>query len=112
MPGWRPIRLRHKLAGPVQVVEVKGLYYIIAVQENGVIQVFHKDGHQAAGFPLRINEKISNSLLIEEGIDAATTEVTCVTNGGRLVVFNLLGETSTGYTVAQSSGWQKVSSKS
>lgn len=90
--GWRPKRLRYPLASPVEVFKIQDKYYVSAMQVNGMLQIFHRDGYSLVGFPLDLKANVSNPLLIEEGLEASDTFLKCLTDEGIFMKINLLAE--------------------
>lgn len=90
--GWRPKTLRYRLATPAQFTKVAGKDYIILAQADGVIHALDKEGNEHSGFPITLNSDVSQPLWIDEGLDASATFLTCFTDNGELIKFNLIGE--------------------
>ncbi len=90
--GWRPLRLRAPLASAVQSLRIDKEVHFIICQENGLIRLFNQDALPLAGFPLDLKEPLSNPLWVQEGIDLSSSKAFCISDGGRLIEFNLIGE--------------------
>lgn len=92
LEGWTPRTTSKRLAAPVRHVRVKNRDYIIALQEDGVVQLFTRRGEIYKGFPLNLNGSIENPLFMEQGPSVALTKFTTITESGLFVQFNLAGE--------------------
>lgn len=90
--GWRPKQLSNRLGTAVQHVRVEQEDYLLACSENGTIHCFGKEGQSRAGFPLNLQGGISNPLHIQAGIDPQSTLLTALTDEGKIIRFNLVGE--------------------
>ena len=60
-------------------------------QADGYIHAFDKEAQNIEGFPLRLQGDISNDLLLRKGAGLEDTEITCLSDQGELVQFNLQG---------------------
>ncbi|MCU0445911.1 MAG: hypothetical protein MUE85_13450 [Microscillaceae bacterium] len=92
LENWRPKSLNSRLSTPAQTVAIGGSTYILLGQENGEVQAFNRAGQARAGFPVQVNGRISNPLWIDANATAENTLITCLSAGGDLVKFNLLGK--------------------
>jgi hypothetical protein len=92
LENWRPKALNARLSTPAQTATVGNSTYILLGQENGEVHAFNFAGQARAGFPVRLNGRISNPLWIDAQATAENTLVTCLSATGDLVKFNLLGE--------------------
>ena len=92
LEGWKPRKLTGRLATAPRHIRVRGRDCIIAVQENGVVNVMNRRGEMRDGFPVELGERTRSPLFVEIGSDFKQTIFNAVTSGGRVVRFNLLGE--------------------
>ncbi len=90
--GWRPKQLSNRLGTAVQHIRVEQEDYLVACSENGTIHCFGREGQSRAGFPLNIQGGISNPLHIQVGTDPQNTQLTALTDEGKILRFNLVGE--------------------
>ncbi len=90
--GWRPKQLSNRLGTAVQHIVVEQEDYLLACSENGIVYCFGKEGQNRAGFPLNLQGGISNPLHIQQGKAPQSTQLTALTDEGKVVRFNLLGE--------------------
>ena len=92
LEGWQPRKLSGRLAAAPRHIRVRGRDCIIAVQENGVVNVMNRRGEMREGFPVELGERTRSPLFVQIGSDFKQTVFSAVTLGGRVVRFNLLGE--------------------
>lgn len=92
LEGWGPRKLSHKLSSPPSHIRVRSKDCIIAVQENGLVNVLNRRGQMYKGFPLDLKAKVSSPVFIDIGTNFKNTVFTTVTNDGLLVNFDLEGK--------------------
>jgi hypothetical protein len=92
LDGWNPKELSYRLSSPAFHIRVRNKDCIVAVQENGVINVMNRRGELYKGFPLEFSGRISSPLFLEPGSSFDQTYFTTITNTGELVKFNLEGK--------------------
>ncbi len=91
LDGWNPKEGSHPLASAPFHVRVRGQDYLVALQANGVLQVFNRRGQPVKGFPLDLKTQISNTLTVEIGSGNTNTIFTSITDDGAIVQVNLAG---------------------
>jgi len=91
LDGWDPKPVSGRLSTPPFHIRVRGMDCMIAVQENGIINVMNRRGKMYPGFPLDIKSKILSDIFIEFGEDFSKTQLIIVTENGEIVNFNLNG---------------------
>ncbi|MEM7106823.1 MAG: hypothetical protein AAF519_01260 [Bacteroidota bacterium] len=92
LTGWDPKPLSNRLAAEPFHLRVRGQDMIIAIQRDGVINVFNRRGTDRPGFPINLEGRFESDIHVKTGNDLSSTEVSVVSNNGLLVRFNLLGE--------------------
>lgn len=92
LEGWAPRSLSGRLGSPPFHLRIRSRDVIVAVQENGVVDIMNRRGQSITGFPLNLNARTNNGLFIEEGGNFASTVFTLLTNEGELIKFNLEGK--------------------
>ncbi|MBW8049328.1 MAG: hypothetical protein FVQ77_03095 [Cytophagales bacterium] len=98
LEGWNPKKLcmAHnsscKLSSPVTHIKVADKDCIIAVHENGIVNIMNRRGEMRNGFPLDLKDHTISPLYIKKGLDFSNTYFTTVTTHGSLVKFNLAGK--------------------
>ncbi|MDN5215403.1 hypothetical protein QQ020_25210 [Fulvivirgaceae bacterium BMA12] len=91
LDGWQPRRLGNRLATPPFHIRVRGRDCIVAVQEDGVVNMLNRRGQMYPGFPFDLKDKINNPLFVNVGTSFKKSFFTSVTNSGLLVRFNFDG---------------------
>ena len=91
LEGWTPRALNHRLAVPPQHLRVRGRDFILALQENGVMNVLNRLGEMYPEFPLDFNKTIKSPFFVKPGGSFETTVITTITEDGELIKFNLNG---------------------
>lgn len=92
MEGWQPRKLGHRLSSPPFHLRVRGKDYLVAVQENGMINVMNRRGEMYSGFPVDLTAGLSSALFTDIGTNLTNTLFTTVTSDGMLVQFDLQGK--------------------
>ncbi|MEO1051279.1 MAG: hypothetical protein AAFX87_11660 [Bacteroidota bacterium] len=92
LKGWRPRALDDRLVLPPFHVRVRGRDCIVAVLENGKVNVLNRRGQMRKGFPFDLNATTSSELFINPGANFSKSEVTVITDDGQLVKFSLEGK--------------------
>ncbi len=91
LDGWQPRKLPKRLAIAPFHIRIRKKDCIIAMQEDGTVNVMNRRGHMLKGFPFELKSKTANPIFVQAGTSFSTTKFTTVTNNGQLVQFNLLG---------------------
>ena len=91
LEGWNPRTLKYQLVSAPVHLRVRGKDCIVAVQENGLINILNRRGKLYPGFPVDVKGDINSPLFIEIGTDFDNTYFTAITQNGELVRFNLNG---------------------
>ncbi|MCZ6694403.1 MAG: DUF3352 domain-containing protein [Bacteroidetes bacterium] len=92
LEGWRPRYLDFPISAPVSHIRVRNHDGIIAVQENGLVNIITRRGTTFSGFPLDLTSEVYNPLFIEAGSRFSNTYFTTITADGEVVKFNLEGD--------------------
>lgn len=85
--GWKSKNLGSKLAAPAQQVKA-GKSYIMFLLENGFVYAFDRRGKKKSGFPLSLQIKTSNPMVV----DKKTLTFTCLSDRGQLISFDINGD--------------------
>lgn len=93
LDGWNPRRLKYQLNTAPFHLRVRGKDCIVAVQENGVVNILNRRGELYPGFPVDLKGDVTSPLYVEIGTDFDNTYFTAITQNGELVKFNLNGST-------------------
>lgn len=92
LEGWRPRYLDFPISAPASHIRVRNYDGIIAVQENGLVNIMTRRGTTFSGFPLDLTTDVYNPLFIEAGSRFSNTYFTTITADGEVVRFNLEGD--------------------
>ncbi len=93
LAGWNPRRLLYPLAMPPLHVRVGTQDCIIAIQGNGVINLFKRTGEMYSGFPMSFdNTNIFSNVYIQYGTLLSNTLIILLSSKGDLIKVNLLGQ--------------------
>ena len=93
LDGWNPRNLNYQLNAAPFHLRVRGKDCIVAVQENGVVNVLNRRGELYPGFPVDLKGDVNSPMYVEIGTDFENTFFTAITQNGELVKFNLNGST-------------------
>lgn len=91
LKGWTPRKIDGKLASAPFHLRIKGGDCIIALQENGQLNVMNRRGNMYKGFPVGFNARFSSPLFVETGNDFGTTKLIAVSTSGEIIQVNLKG---------------------
>lgn len=91
LEGWMPRELTGRLSSKPFHLRVRGKDCIVAIQQNGVVNIMNRRGKMMPGFPLKLNTRINTNPFINIGSDFSKTVFTVLTYDGRLMHFNLEG---------------------
>ena len=92
LTGWNPKSIGGPLACPVRHIRVKNRDCLLAVEQNGTVHAFTRSGTYFSGFPLRLETKTENKIFVQLDATLDNTLITTVSNGGKLIKFNLQGK--------------------
>lgn len=92
LEGWAPREGDFALASAPFHLRVRGQDYLVALQANGVVQVFNRRGQAVKGFPLDLKTNISNAMHVEVGSGNANTVMTTITDDGSIIQLSLAGQ--------------------
>ncbi|HEY8400822.1 MAG TPA: hypothetical protein VIK89_06150, partial [Cytophagaceae bacterium] len=93
LEGWTPRKLTRRLIAEPRHVRVMGKDLIIAVQEDGKINVMNRRGEYYPGFPVNIKESLVADYFIRIGPDFSGSAIIGLTKSGQFWSINLKGET-------------------
>jgi hypothetical protein len=94
LEGWNPRTLPDRLATIPQHIRVRSKDFMIAMQENGMVNLMNRRGEMKPGFPLNINDRISNNLFFEVGNNFDQTNLVTITQGGEVAKVSFTGKIS------------------
>ncbi|UII32597.1 hypothetical protein LVD17_01920 [Fulvivirga ulvae] len=92
LEGWNPRELTGKLAVKPFHLRVRAKDCMVAIQQDGVINIMNRRGEMMPGFPLQLDARIGTNPFINIGSDFEKTIITVLSKEGRLINFNLNGK--------------------
>ncbi len=94
LEGWNPRVMESPLAAAPAHIRIRDKDYILAIQQNGTINLLSRKGENVDGFPIKLNTPVQSTAFIEAGSSLESTILTTVTQQGEKFAFNLLGRTT------------------
>lgn len=92
LEGWDPKKLEGGYSSAPLHIRIRGRDCIVAVQEKGEIQSFHRDGTSYDGFPVKFDYGINSPVFIRSGTNLGRTNLHTIIENGVLININLLGK--------------------
>ncbi|MDH5399691.1 MAG: DUF3352 domain-containing protein, partial [Cyclobacteriaceae bacterium] len=92
LEGWQPVALDGRLAAPPRHVRVRGRDFIIAVQENGQVNLLTRRGERVEGFPVDMGNQLTPVYALENLSDFENSYLVFITTDGLLTKLNFKGE--------------------
>jgi len=92
LEGWQPRNLNYHLSSSPFHLRVRGRDYIVAIQENGIVNILNRSGDMYDGFPMDLKGIATNPFFYTIGSNFENTTFTTVLLEGEILQFNLLGE--------------------
>ncbi len=87
---WKGADIKNDLFGPPQVIRSRGVDYIFAVSEDGILYGFDKHGTVVPGYPVKLNVRPSGAWTIEQNNEHGDV-ITVIDREGLLVQADLKG---------------------
>lgn len=92
LEGWTSKLLDTPLATPPEHIRVRNQDFILAVQQDGTINLLNRRGEFYEGFPVSLNSQVKSPVFVAQGSAASSSTITTITTQGEVVAFNLLGD--------------------
>ncbi|MFD1000454.1 hypothetical protein ACFQ21_14110 [Ohtaekwangia kribbensis] len=92
LDGWKPKSVEGSLFAPAQHHRLRGKDYIVAIREDGVVNLMNRRGESLKNFPLNLDARPVGGYAIESGNDAASTNIVIVSRDGFRIKFNVEGK--------------------
>lgn len=92
LDGWKPKSLGGRLAIPGFHIRVKGGDCMVALQQDGVLNVLNRRGKMYRGFPIDLKAQVNSGLFVEIGNDFNSTRLITVSDEGEVIEVNLKGK--------------------
>ncbi|UII27058.1 hypothetical protein LVD15_01080 [Fulvivirga maritima] len=92
LEGWTPRETTGKLATAPFHVRVRGRDCIVAIQQDGNVNVMNRRGEMMKGFPLKLGVRFDTKPFLQYGSDFSKTVLTLLSREGKLIQMNLEGK--------------------
>lgn len=92
LEGWTPRRIGGVPSSAPFHFRLLGKDYILALQQNGVLNLLKRSGRQYPGFPIEVGGKTLSPAFINYGNSPGNTGITLIREDGLLYEINLKGE--------------------
>lgn len=92
LDGWNPKEGKYPLASAPMHVRVRGQDFLVAMHNNGVLQVFNRRGQNVKGFPVDFKASVHNIIVAEAGSSNVNSKLTTITDDGSIIQLNLTGK--------------------
>ncbi|MBL3658565.1 DUF3352 domain-containing protein [Fulvivirga sediminis] len=92
LEGWTPRETTGKLATAPFHVRVRGRDCIVAIQQDGNVNVMNRRGEMMKGFPLKLGVRFDTKPFLQYGSDFSKTVLTLLSREGKLIQINLEGK--------------------
>lgn len=92
--GWSPLEVGSSLVQAARHLRVRGKDFILAVEEEGKVNLFNRRGEKAAGFPIDLGEKVVGQVHVDLGKSLSTSFIKVLSQSGKITSINLMGASS------------------
>lgn len=92
LEGWNPKKLGDRLSIPGFHIRVKGGDCMVALQQNGVLNVMNRRGEMYPGFPIDLKAQVNKGLFVDIGNDFNSTNLVVISDEGEVMEVNLKGK--------------------
>lgn len=89
---WSPMKLGDKIASIPEHIRIRSKDFMVALQENGTVNVMSRNGEMKPNFPIKIEDRLSDNLFFEVGNSFEKSYLVTLTNGGELVKLSFTGK--------------------
>lgn len=92
LPGWNPRRLPSILIAPPKAFRVGEEDYVFIIQEDSRVNILDAKGKSKSGFPLQLDNEISNPVFIKQAGNSDQIRFICLSDGGELIELDFEGK--------------------
>ena len=92
LEGWTPREIGGKLAFAPFHVRIRRRDRMVAVQQNGVVNLLSRTARMSGGFPLDLRADLGSSAFLNVSSSFENSSITTITEDGEIVEFNLGGQ--------------------
>lgn len=92
LEGWNPKSMGERLSVPGFHIRVKGGDCMVALQQNGVLNVMNRRGQMYPGFPIDFKTQVNKGIFVDIGNDFNSTVMVMISEEGEMIEVNLNGK--------------------
>lgn len=89
--GWNPKSFDSPLTGPIKHYRIGRTDVMVAIQENGKINVINRRGEFLEKFPINLDTNLSGAFFMKETNDLNTSSIHLITESGEAMELSLSG---------------------
>ncbi len=89
---WNPLTLGDKLATTPEHIRIRSKDFMVALQENGNVNVMSRNSKMKPYFPVQIDDRLTDNLFFELGNDFDKSNIVTLTAGGQLTRLSFEGK--------------------
>ncbi|MBC8110221.1 MAG: hypothetical protein H7Y04_04095 [Verrucomicrobia bacterium] len=92
LEGWKPKHTGYRLQGTPKHLRVADKDYIVALQQNGLVQVWNRKGQSVKGFPVKTDQRLQPDFFVQAGAGLAESLISVISDDGLILEINFNGE--------------------
>jgi hypothetical protein len=92
LDGWNGKRLGGSLALAPFHLRIGGRDYMVAIEKEGIVNVFNRNGTLKRGFPIDLKTTLNGEVFIDEGSGSSNTIMHLVSTAGEMIQLNMQGK--------------------
>ncbi|MDA0196698.1 MAG: DUF3352 domain-containing protein [Bacteroidetes bacterium] len=92
LDGWSPRNLDKPTVFPGSHIRIRTRDRLLAIQKNGIINLFARNGDMAKGFPIDLKGSTESPVYLKIGSNFDNSNLTTITTGGEIVSVSLGGK--------------------
>jgi len=92
LDGWNPRNLDKSIAFPGSHIRIRTRDRMLAIQTNGIINLFSRNGDMANGFPIDLKGSTNSPVYLKIGTNFDNSNLTTITTEGEIVSVSLGGK--------------------
>lgn len=89
---WSPLTLGDQLASMPQHIRIRSKDFMVALQQNGNVNVMSRNGQMKPNFPVGLDDRLTDNLYFELGNTYEQSRIVTLTSGGKLVSISFNGK--------------------
>jgi hypothetical protein len=91
LKGWNPRSLKGLPVSRGKHLRIRKTDMLLFLLDNGVFYALNRKGEVKKNFPLDLKSAFSNDFLIDKGNSLSSTSISCLSDLGEIITFNLEG---------------------